>query len=55
MVKHKSALCDGYVVKETGQHRDRFASIKCAYSLKAKDGTQLGCGWMGNIEDYGLY
>jgi hypothetical protein len=55
MVKSKLALCDRYVVKERGQHRDRCASIESAYSLEAEDGTQLGCGWVGNIEDYGLH
>jgi hypothetical protein len=52
MVKHKLALCDTYVVKERGQHRDRCQSIKCAYSLLAEDGAQLGCGWVGNITEH---
>jgi hypothetical protein len=52
MVKHKLKLCDRYVVKERGQHRDHFQSIGCAYSLLAEDGTELGCSWMGNITEH---
>jgi hypothetical protein len=52
MVKHKLELCDRYVVKERVQHRDRCQSIECAYSLLAKDGTELGCGWVGNITEH---
>jgi hypothetical protein len=51
MVKHKLAPCDRYVVKERGQHRDRCQSIECAYSLLAKDGTQLGCGWVATSQN----
>jgi hypothetical protein len=52
MVKNKLALCDRYVVKERGQHCDHCQSIDCAYSLVTEDGTQLGCGWVGNIEEH---
>ena len=52
MVKHKLELCDRYVVKERGQHHDRCQSIGCAYSLLAEDGTELGCGWVGNITEH---
>jgi hypothetical protein len=46
MVKHKLELCDRYVVKERGQHRDRCQSIDCAYCLLAKDELSWGAaGW----------
>jgi hypothetical protein len=45
-------LCDRYVVKKRGQHRDRCQSIGCAYSLLAEDGTELGCGWVCNITEH---
>jgi hypothetical protein len=32
MVKYKLEICDRYVVKERGQHRDRCQSIQCAYN-----------------------